>query len=473
MRIVWAIATAAAMLCACTPVAPIRTNLEASDIASRNPLHECMPDGNGAVVDPPGAKVACADLVIEENLAYRMYVLEFDDQGWPYRLPVAGEQGFTSSLDRFTADLARIPETSDGAMIVVYVHGWRHNADTRDDNLMHFRHLLASLDKLEKITAAQGAGCAPRRVIGAYIGWRGLSLPDDIAYPSFWTRKNAAEKVGHGSAREVLTRIRAASDRARRLRGTGPSPCGKPIRSLIIGHSFGGDVVYTAVSAGIMRDVADVQAADRDSQADAPAAETPREGDIVIVINAAVEGVSYHALHRQAISAAPFAISGKSAVAGGSSYARYRSPLFISITSRDDDATRYAFPAGRVVSTLMERYAPDVREEEKWANWETLGQNERFHTHELLTTAQYFDSAPFRKLRPIEQGEQRERSRRSAEACATETNPEGEAANFRLFKEGVEAIPALVYPRYLCGGMVLVRLRPEQTGGDFLPIWNV
>ena len=105
--------------------------------------------------------------------------------------------------------------------------------------------------------------------------------------------------------------------------------CGKPIRTLVVGHSFGGDIVYTALAQSLIRDLADTQANDVLDAGSQHPRETPREGDMVIVINAAVEATSYEALFQA-----------NKSVLLKSGYSRYRSPLFVSVTSDDDTVTK-------------------------------------------------------------------------------------------------------------------------------------
>lgn len=82
------------------------------------------------------------------------------------------------------------PETPEqGVMTVVFVHGWKHNAHADDENVKNFRKLLES---------ASGKS-GPRRVIGVYIGWRGLSIDwGFLANVSYWDKKAMAQQVAKG-----------------------------------------------------------------------------------------------------------------------------------------------------------------------------------------------------------------------------------------------------------------------------------
>jgi hypothetical protein len=119
-------------------------------------------------------------------------------------------------MERFYARILKEAEP-DGALIVTFVHGWRHNADFDDGNIKDFRRLLYGLQGIESYKAlgaaagaatrrqaggkhdatwpmpysafpgtpnddgrailkALGAELRPRRVIGVYVEWRGAGV---------------------------------------------------------------------------------------------------------------------------------------------------------------------------------------------------------------------------------------------------------------------------------------------------------
>ena len=139
--------------------------------------------------------------------------------------------------------LSRVGErTRDGgAAVVVFVHGWRHNARSRsaeiDQNVHCFKQLLASLARRpgaalrddvaseicfenqfgqprERPLAAETVGAKglgvlhAQRVIGIYVGWRGLTADAGGAEVlSYWDRKAVAGQVGPGGVTELLLRL--------------------------------------------------------------------------------------------------------------------------------------------------------------------------------------------------------------------------------------------------------------------------
>jgi pimeloyl-ACP methyl ester carboxylesterase len=117
-------------------------------------------------------------------------------------------------------------------IILVFVHGWKHNARARDPNL---RAIDMVLQQTAEAEAAVGSN---RPVIGIFVGWRGLSFYAGwLTNLTFWNRKTAALRVALGSVRELFARLR----RFRRQHD-------RESALVIVGHSFGGLIVYSAVA---------------------------------------------------------------------------------------------------------------------------------------------------------------------------------------------------------------------------------
>ena len=125
---------------------------------------------------------------VEALAEYSLAVIEFDDQGWYHDLAPR------DALLRFLDDTA-----GNDLLILVFVHGWKHNAQAGDGNLRSFRGLLRDARASED---QRGTG---RRVLGVYLSWRGRSLSGNPLWmnASFWTRKSAAFRVAVGSVREI------------------------------------------------------------------------------------------------------------------------------------------------------------------------------------------------------------------------------------------------------------------------------
>src|SRR5262245_14982559 len=190
-----------------------------------------------------------------QDNGYELAIVEFDDQGMCFDRPTA--------IDGLTALLREYQ--SKNPIIVVFIHGWKHNAENDDANLRAFRSLLSH-------TAA--ANDPPRPVLGVYLSWRGLSRYGNWFWlqSSFWSRQKAAQRIAQGTPREVLGLLKAFRN--------GP-PGGKPQATLVIvGHSFGGLIVYTAIAQSLIE-----AAASRERT-------TPSSGAVVLLLTRAVSAAS-------------------------------------------------------------------------------------------------------------------------------------------------------------------------------------
>jgi hypothetical protein len=191
----------------------------------------CTPNEAYRTAEP----VACAercdaspDTVIEQHEGYDLAFVEFTERGNVF------DRNRMQQVVDYVAERARYdPSDPDrGVVTIVFVHGWKHNARADDGNVASFRKLL------HKATVLSEGG--PRKVIGVYVGWRGLSIDlGPITNVSYWDRKATAEQVAKGGVTELLLRLeREVIDDARPNRNL----------YLVTGHSFGGAVVLSALN---------------------------------------------------------------------------------------------------------------------------------------------------------------------------------------------------------------------------------
>jgi len=338
-----------ACLCAlwgCTSSTPYRTTIPSI------PLSETCQFRDGKPVQPGNEACSVQQhqfLVGHESGPQDYYLgfVEFDDQGWFNQHENIGRQQMEA--------LFRFLYTHDNDfLLVVYAHGWRHNASPCDENVACFRRLLEQLAFMEKY------GGDARTVVGIYVGWRGLSISTQplgfLELPSFWERKNTADRVGHGGVTELLTRLK-------NFRNYQHYQQNRPNTHLLItGHSFGGQLIYSALSQLLME-----KSAETKGYADGKFIYGTANsfGDLVVLINPAFEGSKYQPLYD---------------VATNRCYPQVQRPVMMIVTSKADSATRYAFPAGRWFDTFWERTQSDEQDE---AILYTVGHNDQFTTHTL------------------------------------------------------------------------------------------
>jgi hypothetical protein len=358
------------LLLGCAPAEPFRRNLYAGD-APACPLERAEADPRCATATPevdPGK--------------YELHFVEFDDQGWLYPEPRGAaprpDGGSWDQADHLVKRLSRLLEQGEYLNLIVYVHGWKHNADVGDDNLRKFRGLLKSTAVLEQMSSPQGSAHPPRKVVGIYIGWRGKAwnIPDWALNLSFWSRKTAAQHVALGAVQDLFARLRAIQSRYTTSNGRGAclvtgdkadveARC--RIRSLIVGHSFGAAIVYAAVAPQLIESLS--VAYDRRDERNP--AEKTMDGiepvaDMVVLLNPAFEASRFEPLRRAADRYRP---------------RLRRPPVMVVITSENDWATKYTFPLGRFFNTLAER--PVTSDEQGKAIRTTPGHMDDYLTHTL------------------------------------------------------------------------------------------
>lgn len=297
----------------------------------------------------------------EADREYLLGFIEFDDQGQLW-----DRNQMHSLLDKLAGD-----ETGDDLLMVVFVHGWKHSAEAGDGNIDSFRRTLMNLSELES-SISRYSGAEPRKIVGIYLGWRGgsVSLPL-LKELTFWDRKNTAHKVGYGGVTEVLSRL----ELLQKSKGELARQDGREsnTRLIVVGHSFGAAVVYSAVSEILENGFV---------QTHGPTgvvSDSVGFADLVVLINPAFEAMRYSSLSDMATERG--------------TYFRGQLPVLAVLTSETDNATKFAFPIGRRFSTLfqkereVQRYNPVKKNEESIdqgkANVTAIGHFNDYVTHYL------------------------------------------------------------------------------------------
>ncbi|BFL82049.1 hypothetical protein LFREDSHE_04990 [Shewanella baltica] len=118
------------------------------------------------------------------------HVIEFNDQGQPH--DERQWQGLEARISQ--PEPAQIPE------LLIFVHGWHHSAEPKDENFIAF----------EQFYQQMAASDTQRNLLGLYIGWRGdkydpfwLDGSDDakswiepLDFPTILQRKRVAKRIG-------------------------------------------------------------------------------------------------------------------------------------------------------------------------------------------------------------------------------------------------------------------------------------
>lgn len=286
------------------------------------------------------------------------------------------EQGYFQDPGQVESAIDALPPGSRPQYVVVFVHGWLHNASETDEQLLAFKCALNDLQAMDTNEHYD--------VVGIYIGWRGESLQVPLLkYLTFWDRKNTSEEIGRGSLVEFLTRLE------RHLKPEASSPN----RLMLVGHSFGASVVFNSISQILLErfivDAEDVRAQRAPRRALARRGMISGYGDLVVLINPAIE----------AMRLMPF-FTALNTYTGNRDFplSPTQPPRLIVLSSEGDWATRKTFPAARAVSTVFEGYTDitieipsikassreELRLSERYLDWQAMGNVEKLYTHDPL-----------------------------------------------------------------------------------------
>ncbi len=258
-----------------------------------------------------------------------------------------GEQGSYQDPTQLQNAVDLIKRTSR-PLVITYVHGWHHGADSRD--VANFSGWLSEISKTQLI---RDSGLHP---IGVYLGWRGESTTIPVIRQfTFYSRKAAAERLA--SNFDCYDAIAAVSQAAREAHGPGEQ------YTVLIGHSFGGLVVERSVAHAINAEMHGHAAADRSLPA-----------DLILMVNPASDSI----LTRQMIAAL------------ASRHTENSRPFLVSLTSTADAATGTAFPVSTSLAATTKVFndvpvpGTEQRESERRFYTATPGHNELLINHETV-----------------------------------------------------------------------------------------
>ncbi|RJF95740.1 hypothetical protein [Noviherbaspirillum saxi] len=341
---------------------------------------------------------------------YELHFVEFDDQGWDYRIRAATDDregqvppyGYNriskrnsdsskeippygySQIDHLIDRLTQLLNSQEAngqkpeLNIILYVHGWNHLAKSDDEDVMLFRQVLQLQSRMEQNLVDEKKRQYPRKVIGIFVGWEGkqLDISPYALVPTFWSRKAAALRVSRGSVLELFSRLQTIQDyyngptespdcraQAKPMDSSNSSKENCRIRSLMVGHSFGAWILYSALSGTMIETLHTGR--NLNLKEDEKKRYLKRPADLVVLINPAFEAVRYEPLHLAAMAYDSEEI---------------QTPMLITITSTADMMTRTLFPVGRFINTFFEGANSDHQSK---AMTRAHGHHPRHFTHSL------------------------------------------------------------------------------------------
>ena len=178
--------------------------------------------------------------------------------------------------------------------VVVFIHGWRHDARVGDQNVADLRLYAAHAARF----IAQRCPLEPRycdmKVTAIYVGWRGARVDEQglrdyfgetiggfagnvSAAVTLFDRKPVAETI----APSAISALRTIESEL--ATGAGPN------KMIVFGHSLGGDMLATGLRDDLLKSI------DRHKFG---AAVPPVLGNLVVLINPASEATKWTALQR-------------------------------------------------------------------------------------------------------------------------------------------------------------------------------
>ncbi len=198
-----------------------------------------------------------------------------------FRVDELGQRRFGDEISAITDTIGKA-SSDPGPLVVVFVHGWKHDAADTDTNVQKFHVLLKELSG--SATVRTGAG--QREVIGIYVSWpaNDLSSFGPIQNLTFWNTRDRADRVWHGG--EVSKLLDHLHVRVPEKKGF----------LLTIGHSFGARIVFgsirSTIASAIVRD-GNIAAAGDACEKGSVCKPIKGFGDLVVLLNPAFEAYQY------------------------------------------------------------------------------------------------------------------------------------------------------------------------------------
>ena len=252
----------------------------------------------------------CENSILEHYLEYDLGFIEFTERGNPYD---------RDSIQRVLQHIDQEAKSEDGAAVFVFVHGWKHNAKHSDSNVVQFREFLSR--------AAENNVVGERKVIGLYLGWRGsfTNVPF-LKETTYWARKAVAEEVGAGGVTEIFSQLHQILVAQTLQTSTKNS-------YVIIGHSFGGAIVLSALHDVLLNDLIAARTSFKETAQ--TCSKVSRFADALILLNPAIEA-NKMVLLKEAAARCQFDHN--------------QAPLMHILSSDGDIATRVFFPLGELAN---------------------------------------------------------------------------------------------------------------------------
>ncbi|HUR81919.1 MAG TPA: alpha/beta fold hydrolase [Thermoanaerobaculia bacterium] len=252
------------------------------------------------------------------------------------------DHGLYWTDEQLPASMRMIEDAAEpnGAIVVVFTHGWMNNARYPDDSnydLNHFKNDVLAVMSQHETEAARREGRARRNVVGVYVAWRGMSLKGKLFALSFYDRLDAALRVADTQATVTLRSLIAKTRENRQS------------QIMVIGHSFGGLITERALGPVLITEAMRVRTG---TLAGALLRDAP---DLVILVNPATNAT--RALGDVwTLKESPELVPPRFSLFRRRQETLTRAPLIVSLTSATDTATGIAFPIAEYLDGITHAF---------------------------------------------------------------------------------------------------------------------
>lgn len=244
-----------------------------------------------------------------KSIEYDLAFIEFQEDGKPYALRrecepqgnCVAERGVPvrrQSKGQLEALVDHL-KTKTSNYVIVFIHGWRHDASIGDSDVANLRMYAAHAARFISDRAAVDGSYSDMRVTAVYVGWRGArtdenwlarTLPGGVwlgtasAILTLFDRKPVSEAVAPSALSALRTIEHTLS-----LDAYSEFPRKQKNKMIVFGHSLGGNMLMTALGDDLVKKVV---------LHDGGSYMQPVLGDLVVLINPASEASKWTAIQR-------------------------------------------------------------------------------------------------------------------------------------------------------------------------------
>ncbi|MDR3463260.1 MAG: hypothetical protein P4L76_13195 [Beijerinckiaceae bacterium] len=300
---------------------------------------------------------------------YNLGFLEFQEDGEPYALvsnDAHGDKPVTSAMLRHAMefqmhathkpasavrpiitqlDVLKQHLATGSHYVIVFIHGWRHDARIGDQNVADLRLYAAHAARFLAERCPSDPAYCDMKVTAIYVGWRGARVDEPglsnlfgstiggflgnlSAGATLFDRKPVSEQVAPAaiSALRTLESVLTARE---------PGAPERHNKMIVFGHSLGGNMLATGLQDDLIKSVRRHKFGET---------LPPVLGDLVVLINPAAEAAKWTATQREVWSRIAFHTDENTSMADVTRETGFfpatQKPVIVSVTAA------LAFPAG-------------------------------------------------------------------------------------------------------------------------------